>query len=109
MILGIIQVRVSSSRLPGKALKPILGDPLLLRQIERVKRATLIDTLIVATSNDPTDNPIEKLCQDKGVKCFRGSLDDVLDRVYRAAQPFDPEHIVRLTGDCPLADQQLID
>ncbi len=109
MILGIIQARVSSNRLPGKALKPILGEAMLWRQVERVKRAGLINNLIVATSNDSSDEPIEKLCQDKGVKCFRGSLDDVLDRFYRAAQLFDPEYIVRLTGDCPLADPQLID
>lgn len=109
MILAMLQARVSSSRLPGKVLKPILGVPMLGRQIERVQRAKSIDRLLVATSNDVTDNPIEQWCRQSGVECFRGNLDDVLDRFYQAAKPIDPEHVVRLTGDCPLADPDLID
>ncbi|WP_392534974.1 cytidylyltransferase domain-containing protein [Nostoc sp. C117] len=109
MILGILQARVSSSRLPGKVLKPILGSPMLVRQIERLERACLIDRLIVATSNDVNDNPIAELCQELDIEVFRGKLDDVLDRFYQTAQPLKPENIVRLTGDCPLADPYLID
>lgn len=109
MIVAILQARVSSTRLPSKVLMPILGEPMLSRQIERVKRSARIDRLIVATSTDPSDNPIEALCQAKGVACFRGSLDDVLDRFYQAARQYAPAHVVRLTGDCPLADPQLID
>lgn len=82
---------------------------MLLRQIERVRRAGKIDALLVATSLDPTDEPIYQLCCEHGIKCFRGSLDDVLDRFYQAARPFMPDHVVRLTGDCPLADPELID
>ena len=109
MILGVLQARVSSTRLPGKVLMPILGEPMLLRQIERVRRATRIGRLLVATSSDPSDDAIEKLCRDNEVSLFRGSLDDVLDRFYRAAIPIAPDHVVRLTGDCPLADPELID
>jgi len=109
MILAILQARVSSTRLPGKVLKPILGMPMLLRQIERVKQAKLIEQLLVATSDDKSDDPIEQLCRENDIACFRGSLDDVLDRFYQAAKPYQPDHIVRLTGDCPLIDPQLID
>ena len=111
-ILGLLQARTSSSRLPGKVLKPILGEPMLVRQLERVSRAQSLDHLIVATSSDPSDDAIEALCRSANVACFRGSLDDVLDRFYQAAlafRPFRPGHIVRLTGDCPLADPDLID
>lgn len=109
MILGVLQARTTSTRLPGKVLKPILGIPMLLRQLERVKNARLIETLIVATSQDITDDPIEKLCRENNITCFRGQLDDVLDRFYQAAKPFNPDHVVRLTGDCPLSDPVLID
>ncbi|MET3698885.1 spore coat polysaccharide biosynthesis protein SpsF [Bacillus oleivorans] len=109
MILAIIQARVSSSRLPGKVLKPIIGLPLILRQIERVKRSNYIDYLLVATSREPSDDPIEHLCKDNQILLFRGELDNVLDRFYHAALAFSPAHIVRLTGDCPLSDPELID
>lgn len=100
---------MSSTRLPGKALKPVLGEPTLARQIERVRRATTIDRLVVATSMDTSDDPLAALCARVGVDCFRGSLDDVLDRFCKAAERYPSEHIVRLTGDCPLADPGVID
>jgi spore coat polysaccharide biosynthesis protein SpsF len=109
MILAILQARVSSSRLPGKVLKPLLGVPMLLRQIERLKKSQKIDQLLVATSTEPSDDPIEKLCEEQGIACYRGSLNDVLDRFYQAARGFNPKHVVRLTADCPLTDARLID
>jgi len=108
-ILGVLQARMSSSRLPGKVLKPLLSRPMLARQIERVERSKLIDRLLVATSVATEDAAIEHLCAQMGVDCYRGSLGDVLDRFYRAALPFKPAYVVRLTGDCPLADPELID
>jgi spore coat polysaccharide biosynthesis protein SpsF len=108
-VLAILQARASSSRLPSKVLKPILGRPMLAHQLDRVRRARSLDALIVATSTDSSDDPIEQLCATEGVSCFRGSLDDVLDRYYQAALPHRPSTIVRLTGDCPLADPDLID
>lgn len=109
MILAILQARFSSTRLPGKVLKPILGVPMLTHQIQRIKRATLIDHLIVATSTEDSDKAIANLADKIEVNCFRGNLDDVLDRFYQAAYPLNPIHIVRLTGDCPLCDPVLID
>lgn len=109
MILGILQARVSSSRLPGKVLKPLLGVPMLARQIERLQRSSRLDQLVVATSDQHEDDAIATLCAELDVPCFRGPLDDVLLRFHLAAQPFSPSQIVRLTGDCPLADPALID
>jgi spore coat polysaccharide biosynthesis protein SpsF len=109
LMLAILQARCSSSRLPNKVLKPLLGVPMLARQIERVKRAKLIDKLIVATSEDVSDDPLAELCSDLHIPCFRGSLHDVLDRYYQAASIYTPDDVVRLTGDCPLADPSVID
>lgn len=108
-MLAILQARCTSSRLPGKVLKPILGEPMLARHIERLYRSHCIDRLIVATSREVTDDPLNELCCRLGVECFRGSLNDVLDRFYQAAAPYQPEHLLRLTGDCPLADPEIID
>ncbi len=109
MVIAIIQARVSSTRLPEKILLPILGEPMLYRQIERVKRCKMINSIIVATSDDKSDDPIEKLCSDNMIDFFRGSLNDVLDRYYQAAKIYKPDHIIRLTGDCPLIDPNTID
>jgi len=107
--LAIVQARVSSSRLPGKVLKPILGQPMLARQLERVQRSRQLTQVVVATSTMTDDDPIVDLCHQLGIDCFRGSLMDVLDRFYQAAKPYEAETIVRLTGDCPLTDPGLID
>jgi spore coat polysaccharide biosynthesis protein SpsF (cytidylyltransferase family) len=109
MILAILQARFSSSRLPGKVLKSILGKPMLLHQIERIQNSKRIDKLVVATSIEKSDNVIEEICLDNDIEVFRGSLDNVLDRFYQCAKLYNPEHIVRLTGDCPLVDWQAID
>ncbi len=109
MILAIIQARMSSTRLQGKVMKTILGKPMLLLQIERVRRAKLLNELLIATSDAPEDDAIEKLCRENAITCFRGSLHDVLDRLYQAAEPYRPKHVIRLTGDCPLTDPALMD
>ncbi len=88
---------------------PLLGEPMLARQIERLRRCARIDRLILATSIEPTDDPLETLAGQLDFPCYRGSLDDVLDRFYNAAKPYNPEHVVRLTGDCPLSDPEIID
>lgn len=109
MILGILQARVSSTRLPGKVLKPLLGEPMLYRELERIQRSKFLNEIIVATSTDMTDDPIERFCVENQIRCWRGSLDNVLDRFYQVAKGFSPEHVVRLTGDCPLIDPEVID
>jgi spore coat polysaccharide biosynthesis protein SpsF len=108
-ILAVIQARVGSSRLPGKVLMPIMGKSMLERQLERVNLCRRIDGIVVATSDGPEDEEIVAVCDDAGVEIFRGDLHDVLDRFYRAAKKYAPDHVVRLTGDCPLIDPALID
>lgn len=108
-VLAILQARYSSSRLPGKVLLPLADQPMLYQQIKRVERAKKIDKLVVATSTEVSDDPIASMCEQKKISCFRGSLDNVLDRFYQATKNRGATHIVRLTGDCPLIDPKIID
>lgn len=109
-VLAILQARVSSTRLPNKVLAPLLGQPMLARQIERLRWAVTLDKLVVATSDDPSDDALAAMCADIRVPCYRGSLNDVLARFHGVCSAYGPaEHIVRLTGDCPLADPAVID
>lgn len=78
-------------------------------QIERIKASKLISKIIVATTDEESDDPIVDLCEDFGVECFRGDLNDVLDRYYHAAKKYNAKYVMRLTGDCPFMDPKLID
>lgn len=109
MILCVIQVRISSSRLPGKALLPVLGRPLLSWVINRVRLALTLDRIIVATTLEVEDDPIVRLCRQDEVECFRGSKDDVVDRFYQCAVRYKPTGVLRITADCPLIDPGIID
>jgi len=109
MTSAIITARMGSSRLPGKIMLTLAGAPLLQRMVERVKRSTLLDDVIVATSSELSDDIVEDMCHSIGCSCFRGSEDDVLDRVLSAAIHFNVEDVVHLTGDCPFIDPALID
>jgi spore coat polysaccharide biosynthesis protein SpsF len=109
MICAIIQARMSSTRLPGKVLKPVLGRPLLAHMLERVSRAHTLHKIAVATTVSSVDTEIVSACEQSGFVCFRGSEDDVLDRYYQTAREFGAEVIVRLTSDCPLMDPVVVD
>ena len=110
MILAILQARMSSTRLPGKVLRPLCGGPLILRQLERTLRSRRIDRLVVATSDDKTDDVLADVLEGRGVEVFRGPLEDVLARYAGALEAKGPaEHVVRLTADCPFVDWQVID
>ncbi len=108
-IVVIVQARTSSTRLPGKILKPVLGKPVLLRQIERMQRAILPSDIVVATSSNSDDDIIAGLCATSGIGCFRGSLGNLLDRHYRAARAFNADVSVKIPSDCPLIDPAVID
>ncbi len=108
-IVTVIQARISSSRLPGKVLLPIIGKPLLIRMIERVKRAGLIGRLVIATSTSSDDDRIEELCRDNNLEFFRGHLTDLLDRHYQVAKKYDADAVVKIPSDCPLIDPHIID
>lgn len=108
-IVGIIQARMSSSRLPGKVLMEVKGKPLLQWQIERLARSSMMDSLVVATTSNPGDSGVCSLSEKLGVTCHRGSENDVLDRMYLAAIKADADIVIRLTGDCPLVDITVCD
>jgi len=107
--VAIIQARMGSARLPGKILKPLFGEPMLARMIERVKRAKRIDEVVLATSDTPEDDATAELGRTCEVNVFRGAEKDVLDRFYKAAKEASADVVVRLTGDCPLHDPAVID
>lgn len=110
MVLAILQARMSSSRLPGKVLAEVAGAPMILRQIERLKRARRLDRIVVATSTEAGDDVLADTLVEAGVAVFRGALDDVLGRFIGAMDAFGPAAtVVRLTADCPLADPGVID
>ena len=110
MIAAIVQARMSSSRLPGKVMAPILGEPMIVRQLERIRRARTLTKVVVATSAAPSDDPLAGVLEARGYPVYRGDLNDVLSRfVGAAAFAGDPDHVVRLTADCPLIDPGLID
>ncbi len=108
-IVCIIQARMNSSRLPGKILRDINGYPMLNWVVERAGMAETVDEVWVATTTDPSDDPVEEYCKAQGYACYRGSEQDVLDRFYQCAKQSDADVVVRLTADCPLIDPELID
>ncbi|MDP9080395.1 MAG: glycosyltransferase family protein [Bacteroidota bacterium] len=105
----VVQARMSSSRLPGKVMLPILGKSLLFRMIERLKMVRHDVQLVVAAPAVAEDDVIEKESLRMGVACFRGSLDNLLDRHYQAATLFNADHVVKIPSDCPLIDPTIID
>jgi len=107
--VAILQARITSSRLPGKVLAPILGVPMVIRQIERLERAAGIDELVVATSTDASDDPLVEALTARRITVVRGPLDDVLDRFIVAMDAHPSDAVVRLTADCPLASPVVID
>jgi spore coat polysaccharide biosynthesis protein SpsF len=108
-IVCIIQARMGSSRLPGKVLKNICDRPMLGWVVERASQSRLISKIVVATTLNSSDDPIESYCNTLGGACFRGSEFDVLDRYYKTAKAFNADIVVRLTADCPFIDAALID
>ena len=107
--IAIIQARMGSTRLPGKVLADIAGEPMLARVMERTRSARTVDQAVVATTELSVDHAIAQLCRQRGWPCFRGSETDVLDRYYGAAIEFSADLVVRVTSDCPLIDPRLID
>ena len=100
---------MSSSRLPGKILADIAGQPMLQRVFIRTSRAATVNETIFATTTDSSDDPVEEYCDFSGIPFTRGSLYDVLDRYYQAAKGAKADVVVRITADCPVIDPMLID
>jgi len=108
-IVSTIEARMGSSRFPGKTLEKILGKPMLELNIERVKQCSMIDEIVVATSINKNNDPIEDLTKKIGVSCYRGSEEDVLDRVLKAAKSTNADIILELWGDSPLIDPEILE
>ncbi len=108
-IIAIVQARTGSTRLPAKVLRPLCGAPMLTRELERIQRAKLINALVVATTDKVEDSAIVHIAKSIGCEVFLGDEKDVLDRFYHAAKEHGATVVVRLTGDCPLHDPDVID
>jgi spore coat polysaccharide biosynthesis protein SpsF len=108
-VVAIIQGRMGSSRLPGKILADIAGQPMLQRVFIRTSRAASVTETIFATTTDSSDDPVAEYCGFSGIPFMRGNLYDVLDRYYQAAKEFKADVVVRITADCPVIDPALID
>lgn len=109
LIAAIVQARMGSTRLPGKVLKKILGEPMLWHLVNRVKKSRYIDTVIIATTKDKKDDVIEEFANKYNLGIYRGSENDIVDRYYNAARKYNADVIVRIGGDCPLIDPEIID
>lgn len=107
--LIIVQARMTSTRLPGKVLLPLAGEPMLTRLVERLRRVRRAHGIVIATTTNASDDPIAALCAQLGLPCHRGSEHDVLSRYADAARLHGADVVVRITSDCPLIDPALID
>lgn len=108
-VVAIIQARMGSSRLPGKVLLDLAGEPMLARVVNRTRRAAMLQEVVVATTTKPAEEAIVELCAARGWPYFRGSEDDVQDRYYRAAKQYQADIVVRITSDCPLIEPEIVD
>jgi len=108
-VISIIQARMTSTRLPGKVMADLNGRPLLAYMLGRVRRAHRVDAVVVATTDNATDDPVANLCGNLGVPVFRGGEADVLGRFVGAAAAMKADTVVRLTADCPLIDPVIVD
>jgi spore coat polysaccharide biosynthesis protein SpsF len=108
-VVLVLQARMGSTRLPGKSMLDLAGVPLVGRMIERLKRANLLDEIVLATTLKAEDDILEKLAADVQISCFRGSEDDLVDRYYQAASQFDADFIVRIPGDNPVIEPSEVD
>ncbi|MFT3694658.1 MAG: NTP transferase domain-containing protein [Kofleriaceae bacterium] len=103
-----IQARMSSRRFPGKVLAPFRGRPIIWHVLDRVKQALPDLPRLVVTSTDPSDDPLAAYLTDIGEACFRGPLDDVLDRFLLAADQHSAAYMLRICADSPLLDDRVL-
>ncbi|GJL84792.1 MAG: spore coat protein [Micavibrio sp.] len=109
MINGIIQARTGSSRLPNKVLKDLGGISVIQRIVKQVRAAEKLDQIILTTSDQPRDDALAKHAKEVGIEVYRGDEDKIMHRLLGAAKTFNTSVVVRLLGDCPLSDPELID
>lgn len=110
MILAILQARMTSSRLPGKAMAPLRGEPMIWRQVERIRQARCVSKVVVATSAEPVDDPLASYLVSRGQTVFRGASENLTERFMRCVEAAGPvTHVVRLKGDSPFVEAAVID
>lgn len=108
-VLAIVQARMGSNRLPGKVMREIDGHPMIYYTLTRLKRSRYIDQIVLATSNKEADTPLAEFTTSLGFHVFRGDEDNVLERYKQAADLYQGDIIIRVTGDCPLIDPVIVD
>lgn len=108
-IVIVTQARTGSTRLPGKIMMPLAGEPLLARMVERISFSQTPSTIVVATTYEPEDDKVEEMCSQYGFNCFRGHPTDLLERHYKAGIEYDAGIVVKIPSDVPLIDPRIID
>lgn len=108
-VVAVVQARLGSVRMPNKVLAPVLGRPLLAHLLSRLGRARLVDDIVLAVPASSANDELARFADELGLRCWRGSEDDVLDRFHGAAADARATVVVRITGDCPLVDPVLVD
>ncbi len=108
-IIATVEARMTSSRLPGKILMEAGSKPLLQILVDRLRRARYVDEVVIATTTNAQDDPVEEMCKRLGMGCFRGSEHNVLERVIGAAKAYKADVLVEVTGDCPFIDPEIVD
>jgi len=104
----LITARLKSTRLPNKLLKKVQGENFMTLMIKRLKLSNELSEIVVCTSQNPQDDPLEEIARTQGVKCFRGSEEDVMLRLYEAAKKYNLDYVINMTADCPLLPYELI-
>ena len=107
-IVATIEARMTSSRLPGKVMLPVLGRPILSYLVERLQRVSSIDEIVLATTINSDDDVLVSFAKTHRIHCFRGSEQDVMGRVVGAAEMLGADDVVEITGDCPIIDPEII-
>ena len=108
-IVTVIQARMGSTRLPGKVMLPLAGKPLIIRMQERISLSRYAGEIVIAITDDESDDQLFKLCKQNNLNIFRGHSLDLLDRHYKAAKEYNAELVIKIPSDCPLIDPEIID
>ena len=108
-VVGVVQVRMGSSRLPGKVMAEIEGRPMTWHIVNRLRHARLLQNVVIAVPDGERDESIRRMARAESIPYFAGSETDLIDRIYKTAVEFQADAIVRITGDCPLVDPDVVD
>lgn len=109
MIMAAVQARMGSSRLPAKVLADVAGRPMIWHIVQRLKSCRSVDQVVIATADTPNNEPVRAMAREYGIPCFSGSENNVIDRLYSVCREYGGEALVRVTGDCPFVDPEIVD